>query len=235
MCIRDSVEIAHRLAARKPLVSITDVRGTAFMVHSGHEPQGFTQIDSTEVDQPGRIDDRLNPYVATDETCDKPASAGEAGVATIALPTSRRLALPPREATVIRLPAYEQVKSDPVLYAHANRVLHLETNPGNARALVQRHGTRDVWINPPPIPLSTAEMDHVFDLELSLIHISSLRPMRPTLGRSKSTGHLLRSSCSSASKTWCIPTRMRCRRHRHGSSSRSCGRVPAACGPTWRW
>ena len=162
---RAIVEIAHRLAARKPLVSITDVRGTAFMVHSGHEPQGFTQIDSTEVDQPGRIDDRLNPYVATDETCDKPASAGEAGVATIALPTSRRLALPPREATVIRLPAYEQVKSDPVLYAHANRVLHLETNPGNARALVQRHGTRDVWINPPPIPLSTAEMDHVFDLE----------------------------------------------------------------------
>jgi uncharacterized radical SAM protein YgiQ len=69
---------------------------------------------------------------------------------------------------VIRLPAYEQVKDDPVLYAHANRVLHLETNPGNARALVQRHGegpgARDVWINPPPIPLTTAEMDLVFDL-----------------------------------------------------------------------
>ena len=43
---------------------------------------------------------------------------------------------------MIRLPSYEQVKSDPVLYAHANRVLHLETNPGNARALVQRHGDR---------------------------------------------------------------------------------------------
>jgi radical SAM superfamily enzyme YgiQ (UPF0313 family) len=48
--------------------------------------------------------------------------------------------VPPRERTVIRLPSYEQVKSDPVLYAHANRVLHLETNPGNARALVQAHG-----------------------------------------------------------------------------------------------
>ena len=76
--------------------------------------------------------------------------------------------LPPRERTVIRLPSYEQVKSDLVLYAHANRVLHLETNPGNARALVQAHGegatARDVWINPPPIPLSTAEMDLVFDL-----------------------------------------------------------------------
>ena len=75
---------------------------------------------------------------------------------------------PPRERSVIRLPSYEQVKSDPVLYAHANRVLHLETNPGNARALVQAHGegvtARDVWINPPPIPLTTAEMDHVFDL-----------------------------------------------------------------------
>jgi len=40
---------------------------------------------------------------------------------------------------VIRLPSYEQVKADAVLYAHASRVLHLETNPGNARALVQAH------------------------------------------------------------------------------------------------
>ena len=72
--------------------------------------------------------------------------------------------LPPKEQTVIRLPSYEKVKADPVLYAHANRVLHLETNPGNARALVQRHGDSDVWLNPPPIPLTTEEMDYVFDL-----------------------------------------------------------------------
>jgi uncharacterized radical SAM protein YgiQ len=85
-----------------------------------------------------------------------------------ALQGNGKLKVPPRERSVIRLPAYEQVKSDPVLYAHANRVLHLETNPGNARALVQAHGeghtARDVWVNPPPIPLTTAEMDHVFDL-----------------------------------------------------------------------
>ncbi|MDP3132864.1 MAG: YgiQ family radical SAM protein, partial [Burkholderiaceae bacterium] len=76
--------------------------------------------------------------------------------------------VPPRERSVIRLPSYEQVRSDPVLYAHANRVLHLETNPGNARARVQAHGeghtARDVWITPPPIPLTTAEMDLVFGL-----------------------------------------------------------------------
>ncbi len=77
--------------------------------------------------------------------------------------------MPPRDQTVIRLPSYEKVKADPVLYAHANRVLHLETNPGNARALVQRHGDSDVWLNPPPIPLTTEEMDYVFDLEYARV------------------------------------------------------------------
>ncbi len=69
-----------------------------------------------------------------------------------------------RAHTVIRLPAYEQVEKNPVLYAHASRTFHLESNPGNARALVQGHGERDVWLNPPPIPLATEEMDRVYDL-----------------------------------------------------------------------
>jgi len=56
---------------------------------------------------------------------------------------------PPREKTVLRLPSCEQVKADPVLYAHASRVFHLETNPGNARALVQAHGDRLVCMNCP--------------------------------------------------------------------------------------
>ncbi|WP_454916097.1 YgiQ family radical SAM protein [Xanthobacter sediminis] len=66
--------------------------------------------------------------------------------------------------TVIRLPAYEQVEQDREAYARASRVLHREANPGNARPLVQRHGDRDLWLNPPPIPLTTAEMDAVYDL-----------------------------------------------------------------------
>ena len=173
---RAIVEVAHRLARREPIEAMTDIRGTAFMVRDAHAPQGFFEIDSTEVDQPGRIDEHISPYMTTAEAA---ASQGQAcakdeaaaAPAVVAMPVSRKVGavrLPARDKTVIRLPAYEQVKSDPVLYAHANRVLHLETNPGNARALVQRHGTgasgRDVWINPPPIPLSTAEMDHVFDL-----------------------------------------------------------------------
>jgi uncharacterized radical SAM protein YgiQ len=62
------------------------------------------------------------------------------------------------------LPDYEAVSKDPILYAHASRVLHLEANPGNARALVQKHGDREVWLNPPPIPLTTKEMDYVYDM-----------------------------------------------------------------------
>ncbi len=66
--------------------------------------------------------------------------------------------------TVVRLPSYEQVSSDPETYARASRVLHRESNPGNARPLVQHHGNQEVWLTPPPIPLTTEEMDGVYDL-----------------------------------------------------------------------
>ena len=186
---RAIIEIAHRLAAREDIRAITDVRGTAFVRRSDDPTAaGWMEIDSTEVDRPGRIDEHINPYLTTAEaavsqggTCAKEdgaatvlpplPQAGE-GVKTVTMPVSRKASgavkMPARDKTVIRLPSYEQVRSDSVLYAHANRVLHLETNPGNARALVQRHGTgaaaRDLWVTPPPIPLATAEMDHVFDL-----------------------------------------------------------------------
>ncbi|MEJ7137944.1 YgiQ family radical SAM protein [Amphibiibacter pelophylacis] len=188
---RAIVEIAHRLAAREPIERITDVRGTAFVRRTGDpSTTGWTQIDSTEVDTPGTVDALLSPYMdiadqarAQGQSCAKedgtapPAeSAGVApsgpqlapGEQPITLIPRQRYTPPARERSVIRLPSYEQVKRDPVLYAHASRVLHLETNPGNARALVQAHGegatARDVWINPPPIPLTMAEMDQVFDL-----------------------------------------------------------------------
>jgi uncharacterized radical SAM protein YgiQ len=181
---RAIVEIAHRLAAKEPVHDITDVRGTAFVQRT--KPEGWFQVDSTTVDAPGRIEDHINPYQTTQEqaeaqgeTCHsglepestEPWIAGQArNDGTVPLTfvpnpaLKQKLKVPPRDRTVIRLPSYDQVKTDPVLYAHANRVLHLETNPGNARALVQAHGDRDVWLTPPPIPLTTAEMDFVFGL-----------------------------------------------------------------------
>jgi len=175
---RAIVEVAHRLAAREDMQHITDVRGTAFVRRD--TPEGWFEIDSTEVDTPGHVEAHINPYMTVGEqakaqnaSCAKPNDPQpimweRAPTNTDQLRGKGSFKVPPREHTVLRLPSYEQVKADPVLYAHANRVLHLETNPGNARALVQAHGeggtARDVWINPPPIPLTTAEMDHVFDL-----------------------------------------------------------------------
>ncbi len=175
---RALVEIAHRLARREPVGQITDVRGTAFVRRTA--APGWREIDSTEVDRPGRVDALSSPYQTTAERaaaqgshCDatKTEAAGAdptSAAAQKGLEKPIALIRPDHARSVIRLPSYEQVRRDPVLYAHANRVLHLETNPGNARALVQAHGegrsARDVWINPPPVPLTSAEMDHIFDL-----------------------------------------------------------------------
>ncbi|NVK30753.1 MAG: YgiQ family radical SAM protein [Gammaproteobacteria bacterium] len=163
---RALIEVAHRIASGEDIKSIIDVRGTAVMRRG--LPEGFAEIDSTYIDTPGKIDPIPSPYVDTSgPQCD--TDGGEEVNDALQEPTAQVLkfvpkAKHPREKTVVRLPSFEQVKADPMLYAHASRTLHLETNPGNARALVQAHGDRDVWLNPPPIPLSTAEMDAVFDL-----------------------------------------------------------------------
>ncbi len=251
---RAIVEIAHRLGRKEKIEDITDVRGTAFVrrtnpndLRRSTEDVWF-EVDSTSVDEPGRVDQHVNPYMMSSDlaksqggSCvqdentstiklvagyadsmpanglkglkssssvrpeplgsvqnrpveglaaasalrqaqDRPSSARTDIVGARIQPLTfvpnpalqngvqrkNGIAQTPRDKTVVRLPSYEAVKDDPVLYAHANRVLHLETNPGNARALVQQHGSgttsQDVWITAPPIPLTTAEMDLVFDL-----------------------------------------------------------------------
>ncbi|MEO5769851.1 MAG: YgiQ family radical SAM protein [Polyangia bacterium] len=179
---RAVVEIAHRLGAGESPGTITDVRGTAFI--AGAVPDGWTEIDSRSVDAPGPLEKPISPYrditampaSAQQEDGATPACA-DASSATGSPSTAAERLIPPRGLTrprpergrtVIRLPDCETVARDRVLYAHASRILHTESNPGNARALVQRHGegaaARDVWINPPPIPLSTPEMDRVYEL-----------------------------------------------------------------------
>jgi uncharacterized radical SAM protein YgiQ len=157
---RQIVEIAHRLAAGEPVASLTNIRGTGFMTRA--IPEGWSEVDSTSVDEPGEAQPHKNPYEYNETPCD--ASSDESSDAKIIQFQPSLKKRPDRAHTVIRLPAYEQVKDDHLLYAHASRVMHLETNPGNARALVQRHGDRDVWLNPPPIPLTTKEFDALFEL-----------------------------------------------------------------------
>jgi uncharacterized radical SAM protein YgiQ len=156
---RQIVEIAHRLAAGEVISEMTDIRGTAFLRDT--LPQAWTELDSTHVDEPGPVDAHPDPYAMapTSQATDTPAS--DSATKVVRFQKHRKIN---RSRSFIRLPSFEQVRKDPVLYAHASRVLHLETNPGNARALVQRHGNKDLWLNPPPIPLITKELDAVFEL-----------------------------------------------------------------------
>jgi uncharacterized radical SAM protein YgiQ len=169
---RALVALSHRLAAGEAIADITDLRGTAFMRKG--VPEDWAEMDSSHLDTPGPVAAHANPYdekpsppglplSGEGKTATSPLTRGDRGGFEAPLHFHPKTKLD-RTHTVVRIPSYEQVKDDPVLYAHASRILHLESNPGNARALVQGHGERDVWFNPPPIPLTTAEMDHVYDL-----------------------------------------------------------------------
>jgi uncharacterized radical SAM protein YgiQ len=160
---RQTCEIAHRLASGEAISEITDLRGTAF-ARKG-TPAEWIEIDSTHLDAPGPLNPPLDPYAMERTEAAAPATpCAAAPGAEKVVRFVRRVKNADRERSVIRIPSHEAVAADPVLYAHASRILHLESNPGNARALVQRHGDTQVWLNPPPIPLSTREMDWVYEL-----------------------------------------------------------------------
>ena len=162
---RAIAEVAHRLANGHAIDEINDIRGTTIIRQA--VPSGWTEIDSTRIDWPGKIDQIPNPYdydhdKTACKTEDKPQQ-DEHVVKIVPMPLQRKADFDADKA-YIRLPSYEKVSKDPVLYAHASRILHQEANPHNAKVLVQKHGQREIWVNPPPIPLATDEMDGVFGL-----------------------------------------------------------------------
>ena len=171
---RAMVELTHRMANGENIRQITNLRGSAFLCRE--IPEGWSEINSTSVDQPGRVDKQKNPYEGA-----HPSDCDDAKEIRVKADKAQAEAVPETEAkplsiipdtqaiktdpstTYIRMPSYEQVVNDPVLYAHADRIFHRETNPGNARPLVQNQGRNDIWVNPPPIPLETEELDWVFE------------------------------------------------------------------------
>ncbi|HEY6132247.1 MAG TPA: YgiQ family radical SAM protein, partial [Halioglobus sp.] len=161
---RAIVDVAHRLAAGESIHSIRDLRGTAFVCKA--VPDNWRIIDSTSIDVVGPISAPLDPYIDTATA----RCATQAGAAENIEPVRFVGHREDKDAqAVIRIPSYDQVKSDPALYAHASRVLHKETNPYNARPLLQFHGDRMVWLNAPPIPLDTDELDQLFELPYSRV------------------------------------------------------------------
>ena len=69
---------------------------------------------------------------------------------------------PPTDA--LELPSFEKVLEDKRAFAEATRMIHNETNPFNARRLIQRHDRQTVVQNPPRFPISERSMDRIYGL-----------------------------------------------------------------------
>jgi uncharacterized radical SAM protein YgiQ len=195
---RQVAAIAQRLDAGEAVSDITDLRGTAYLRRG--MPAGWVEIDSSELDTPGALNPPIDPYASEEERRATLAPPGSAAAAAAQAPPHvaaetvvkfyRKVPNAQRDRSVIRLPSFEQVSADPVLYAHASRILHLESNPGNARALVQRHGNLELWLNPPPIPLTQSDMDAIYELPYA-------RRPHPAYGSAKIPAyHMIRFSVS---------------------------------------
>jgi len=167
---RALIEIALGYSRSKTVDDMQFVRGTVVIRNAA--PAGWVEIDSTRIDWPGNIDTIPNPYDFNEEaTCEKAKNQeldDSLPIRIIPQPLQSKADYD-RETSYIRLPSFEKVTRDAVLYAHASRVLHQESNPHNARVLVQKHGTREIWVNPPPIPLTTEELDSIFALPFQRI------------------------------------------------------------------
>lgn len=137
---RAIVELAHRLAAGESPQEIRDLRGTAYILNQQGLEQQLEQGGWQQLDY-------------ADLPPEQPQQSQRTNAA--------------REQSVVQLPAYEVLKEDKQLYAHTSRMFHLETNPGNARALLQPHGNQYLWLMPPPIPLESEELDRVYELPYS--------------------------------------------------------------------
>ncbi len=184
---RPLIEIAHRIARGEDAKKITNVRGSAFLTNQALP--GWQGVDSRDIDRPGKIDPIANPYEEITPTSCSDNESQEvdiqdeskdmtktAQVLNITEPSSSKNK--PWENTYINLPTFEQVKDNKVMYAHASRIFHQEVNPSSAKALLQSHGTRMIWLNPPATPLSMDEMDGVFALPYQ-------RVPHPSYGKAK--------------------------------------------------
>ncbi len=160
---RALIELTHRLAKGEAIHSLNRIPGTAVMLKA--VPENMTEIDSSRIDKPskGKVLPMLNPY-EPDSAC-ATHNEKDNSVRPIQIRPSRH----DTENTYVRLPSFEKLVNDKILYAHASRVMHLETNPYSARALVQKHADRELWVNTPPLPLTTEEMDYVFGLPFARV------------------------------------------------------------------
>lgn len=78
----------------------------------------------------------------------------------------------------VECPSFEQVSGDKRAYAQANQIQYEEHDPIRGRAILQRHGARLLVVNPPAMPLTTAELDFVAELP----YVREPHPMYDAMG-----------------------------------------------------
>ena len=164
---RALVEMTHRLAAGDAIQDLKDIRGTAFVTST--LPDAYAVIDESQLPEAKGAGGASVHLIARSGPAEQPLSVKPKAVNRHVSVKSQAVdeilqPLPTKALSYILLPSFEAAVADDLLYAHASRILHRETNPLNAKPLVQQHGNRWVWLNPPPIPLSTPEIDRVFEL-----------------------------------------------------------------------
>ncbi|MBT3347224.1 MAG: YgiQ family radical SAM protein [Thiotrichales bacterium] len=136
---RAIVELAHRMAGGESIDKIRDLRGSAFLLKKEELAERMESWELLDFSELP-LESRVKFHKQIPKT---------------------------REFSVVRLPTFEEVSTNKKLYAHTSRVFHLETNPGNARALLQPHGDKMLWLMPPPVPLNSEELDRVYEMPYS--------------------------------------------------------------------
>ncbi len=110
---------------------------------------------ASRLDQ-GESMDQLTDLRGTVRVISHPGDEGDSGGwASLAKDRSRRVG----DGKVLVLPSYEVVSQDKAAFARMTWLAHGESNPHNARPLLQVHGQQAILVNPPALPLSTQELD----------------------------------------------------------------------------
>lgn len=148
------VEIAQRLAAGQMVKDLRDLPGIAYALGASESPS----FDNLRARRASKGCDTALLARRAPQRC---MVDGNAYLDLIASPPDQRGGLP---VTFCLLPSFEEVKADKLAFVEATRLIHLNTNPLNAKHLVQYHERQAVVVTPPAPPLAQADMDEIYDL-----------------------------------------------------------------------
>ena len=137
--------IAQRLRAGETVKDLRNMRSVAYALGASEAIPPWPPIPLLPLGDGGRRPGEGLAAAAEAFTHPLPKGDGE-GNDTIALPT------------------YDAVCRDKPTFAEATRIIHNETNPYNARRLVQWHDRQAVIANPPAFPISQISMDAIYML-----------------------------------------------------------------------